>query len=180
MKTCVKCKIEKESSEYLKDKRNNDGLYSFCKECWREYQRNYQREHKLEKYTVRNREYQREYSKTRKYRDYINNRRKYNISFKLAESLRKRLNIALKKNYKAGSAIKDLGCSVDNLKKYLESKFSNGMGWENYGVCGWHIDHIIPLSSFDLSDREQLLLACNYKNLQPLWAADNISKGNKI
>ena len=51
------------------------------------------------------------------------------------------------------------------------------MSWSNYGE--WHIDHIIPLSSFDLMDREQFLEAVNYRNLQPMWADDNRKKSNK-
>ncbi len=54
------------------------------------------------------------------------------------------------------------------------------MTWDNYGLYGWHIDHIKPLASFDLTDREQFLEACHYTNLQPLWAEENLSKGNKI
>ena len=54
------------------------------------------------------------------------------------------------------------------------------MSWDNYGRTGWHIDHIIPLSKFDLTDREQFLKACHYTNLQPLWAKDNLIKGNKF
>ena len=53
------------------------------------------------------------------------------------------------------------------------------MNWKNYGFRGWHIDHIKPLSSFDLSDRNQLLEACHYTNLQPLWWYENLSKGVK-
>ena len=71
----------------------------------------------------------------------------------------------------------DLGCTIPELKQYLESKFQEGMTWENWGVHGWHIDHIIPLSSFDLTCREQFLKVCHYTNLQPLWAKDNLSKG---
>lgn len=104
---------------------------------------------------------------------------KTNIQYKLGTRLRIRLCNALKGNYKSGSAVKDLGCSINELRKYLESKFEPGMSWDNYGFYGWHIDHIKPLSSFDLTDREQILKACHYTNLQPLWAKDNLSKANK-
>jgi len=62
----------------------------------------------------------------------------------------------------------------------LESKFQPDMNWDNWASDGWHIDHIKPLASFDLTDREQLLIACHYTNLQPLWAKDNIAKSDKI
>ena len=54
------------------------------------------------------------------------------------------------------------------------------MSWENHSQTGWHIDHIKPLSRFDLSDREQFLEACHYSNLQPLWAEDNLSKSDNF
>ena len=72
----------------------------------------------------------------------------------------------------------DLGCSVGEFKLYLEVQFQPGMVWENYGV-EWHIDHITPLSWFDLSDKEQFSKACHYSNLQPLWKDENFSKGNR-
>lgn len=53
------------------------------------------------------------------------------------------------------------------------------MSWDNYGRGGWHIDHIRPLLSFDLSDTEQAKQAFHYSNLQPMWQADNIRKGAK-
>jgi len=111
---------------------------------------------------------------------YTNNRRKINIQFKLSSALRSRLRKALHGNYKTGSAVKDLGCSIKELKQYLESKFQPDMNWDNWTSDGWHIDHIKPLASFDLTDREQLLIACHYTNLQPLWAKDNMAKGDKI
>jgi len=106
-------------------------------------------------------------------------REKYNTNnlFKIKAILRARLNEALKNNQKSGSAVRDLGCSVEFLKTHLESKFTEGMNWENHGE--WHMDHIKPLASFNLENREELLKACHYSNLQPLWAEDNLSKGDK-
>lgn len=99
-------------------------------------------------------------------------------TFRLQKNLRSRLNKALQHGYKTGSAIKDLGCSIAELKIYLESNFQPGMTWNNYGQ--WHVDHIRPLSSFDLTNPTQLNAACHYSNLQPLWAKDNLSKGASL
>ena len=114
-----------------------------------------------------------------KIKAYNNTRTKTNIQFKLSKALRNRLRHALQGNFKNGSAVRDLGCSIDELKMHLESKFQYGMNWDNWSFEGWHIDHIVPLASFDLTDRKQLLLACHYTNLQPLWAIDNLSKGDR-
>lgn len=109
---------------------------------------------------------------------YHQNKLKSNTQYRLAYILRCRLRTALNKKYKAGHAVKDLGCSITELKIYLESKFQAGMSWENHSQTGWHIDHIKPLSHFDLSDRDQFLQACHYTNLQPLWAKDNLTKSD--
>ena len=71
------------------------------------------------------------------------------------------------------------GCSPSELRLHLESQFQVGMTWDNYGMFGWHIDHIKPLSTFDLTDDEEIQAACHFTNLQPLWAYDNLSKKNK-
>jgi len=112
--------------------------------------------------------------------DYCKKRMANDVKFRLARLLRDRLRKSLKGNQKAGSAVRDLGCTVYELKQHLESKFQEGMTWENHGLYGWHIDHIMPLASFDLTDREQFLKACHYTNLQPLWAKDNLQKSGKI
>jgi hypothetical protein len=114
----------------------------------------------------------------RKHREGLLNNKEKDVLFYLRMALRRRLNDAIKKNTKSGSAVRDLGCSILALKKHLESKFQSGMSWSNYGR--WHIDHIIPLAFFDLTDREQLLKACHYTNLRPLWANENCSKGYEI
>lgn len=81
---------------------------------------------------------------------------------------------------KSESTNKLLGCSPSFLRDWISSKFKRGMTLENYGHKTWHIDHIIPLSTFDLSDPNQAAIACHYTNLQPMWAKENITKGAKI
>lgn len=96
----------------------------------------------------------------------------------VARSLRRRLRKLLKHNYKSGTYVRTLGCTSLELKAHLESQFAQGMTWENYGTR-WHIDHIRPLCSFDLLNDDELKEAANFKNLQPLWAEDNLKKGGK-
>jgi hypothetical protein len=111
---------------------------------------------------------------------------KTDIQYKISLNLRRRIIKLVRRNQKAGSAVKDLGCSTEELKVYLENKFychpktGEPMTWDNWTIDGWHIDHIIPLSSFDLTNKEQFLKACHYTNLQPLWAEENLEKSNKI
>lgn len=71
--------------------------------------------------------------------------------------------------------IKLIGCSIEQLKQHLEKQFKLGMSWFNYGK--WHVDHIKPCASFDLTDIEQQKQCFNYTNLQPLWAEENLVKG---
>ena len=101
------------------------------------------------------------------------------MNFKIKHSLRARIGHALKNSQKSGSAVRDLGCSIEKFRDHLEVRFVSNMSWINYGHKGWHIDHIVPLSSFDLTDPKQFREACHYTNLQPLWAKDNLIKGSK-
>jgi hypothetical protein len=105
---------------------------------------------------------------------------KKNPSAKIADNLRSRLHGALKLQLagKKVSAI-DCGCTMDFLVKYLEQRFKPGMTWDNYGLYGWHIDHILPCASFDLTKKLEQKKCCHYTNLQPMWAKDNLSKGCK-
>jgi hypothetical protein len=108
-------------------------------------------------------------------RNSVAKRIKEDPSARLAKNLRNRLRCILKGKIKKGSAIDDLGCSMVFLKNYLESKFLLNMTWANYGKGDgkWQLDHIIPLFTFDLTDREQFLRANHYTNLQPLWYEDH-------
>ena len=163
-------------------KLNNEPRYAKCKDC-REYQAAKSREYrktpegkaygKKRRTTSLYREYQKSYGVERYSRD---------VQFKLTKRLRIRLLQALNGNFKNGSAIDNLGCSVEELKSHLESQFEPGMSWENHGHGNgkWNIDHIRPLASFDLTDPRQVALACHYTNLQPLWYEDNVKKGASI
>lgn len=100
---------------------------------------------------------------------------------KLIARCRIRTNLALKdKSLKACKTMDLLGCSREFLKAHLESQFKPGMSWENHNRSGWHIDHIKPCSKFDFSDPAQQKECFHYTNLQPLWAKENISKGNRF
>lgn len=146
------------------------------------YELHREKKHKMDKqYRLNNKEK----INNRKKR-YARRRRAYDYEFKIVCLLRSRLNNAINGNFKGGSAIEDLGCTVKELKDKLEAMFylhpktGERMTWENHGHSGWHIDHIVPLSAFDLTRRDHVIFALHYTNLQPLWAEENLSKGAKI
>ena len=126
-------------------------------------------------YLFNNREKTREY-----FKNWKKNKRLNDINFRILDSLRSRLNQVLRKNKKTNNTIDLVGCNLDYLKKYLESKFKSWMTWDNYGFYGWHIDHIKPCSSFDLKCPVQQLACFHYSNLQPLEAFENMRKGSKL
>jgi len=100
---------------------------------------------------------------------------------KIRDNLSLRMRLALKEQNltKRNTTAKLVGCSIKFLIKHLEKQFKPGMTWQNHGRFGWHIDHIKACSTFDLSDPAQQKECFNYKNLQPLWAKENILKSNK-
>jgi len=103
--------------------------------------------------------------------------------YRIQTILRARFAAFLKKNNckKSGRSFEIFGATPKQIKSHIESQFKDDMTWENQGE--WHIDHIIPLDyyakNFDLNDLEVQKKAFNYKNLQPLWAFENLSKSNK-
>jgi hypothetical protein len=166
--------LKKKKEYYIK---NRDFL---CKQK-RDYRESLTEEQKLKSY-----EYQKKYHKENKQcisnrnREYQREQLKNNIQFRLRLNLRRRILAALDENWKSGHTLELLGCSVDFLRKHLESQFKDGMTWDNYGIKGWHIDHIKPCASFDLTDYRQQEQCFHYTNLQPLWWIDNIRKSDKI
>lgn len=204
---------EKSLTEFHKNKNRKDGVAVWCKECVKEYNKEYEKRNKIlrkeqkKKYYIKHKK--KILKKCKNYRDenkekiakyqssryknnkkeileqtneYRRNRMKFDIIYKLKDNLRRRLNGALVNNSKSKRTLELLGCTVEELKKYLESQFTSGMTWDNHGFGDdkWHIDHKIPCASFDLSDPKQQDICFNYTNLQPLWQIDNLRKGSKI
>jgi hypothetical protein len=120
------------------------------------------------------------YANLVKVKQYWNHRYKNDLNFRITKNLRKRVRSIIKNHKKYFSSIELVGCSATELKIHLEKQFTKGMTWKNYGFYGWHIDHIIPCSSFDMTDPKQQKQCFHYTNLQPLWAEDNLRKSDKI
>lgn len=204
MKLCKSCNIEKEECEFAKNKSSKDGLQFCCKICGRiknkkSYEKNKKQrsKHRIDRYKnnkekelgknkewkVKNLERYKEISRIY----YQNNKKEINLKRKIrAQSNSKiridssmRASIRLSLNgRKAGQSWKDLtGYSIDKLLSHLESKFTKGMTWGNYGKDGWEIDHIIPKSYFKYKDQSHpAFMACwAINNLQPLWANKQIA-----
>lgn len=188
MKTCSKCREIKDSTEFYKNKKQKDGHDNYCKICSKDYKSkslksaNYHKNYR-DNNKQKNIEYARNYYKENKQMiitkncEYYKNKRSNDMNFKILTNLRRRLSSAIKGNNKSCRTIELIGCEIPVLIEYLESQFKDGMNWDNYGK--WHIDHIRPCASFDLTDIEQQKICFNYKNLQPLWAEDNFKKSDK-
>lgn len=123
-------------------------------------------------------EYQKQYSQSLNCKLKRKARYKQNPYYKLQSNLRIRINLAIKsaKTKRSNKTTELLGCSIKDVRKYLESLWLPGMNWENYSLEGWHIDHIIPVNTFDLTNPEQQKKCFHYTNLRPLWAKDNLSR----
>ena len=180
MNKCNKCNLFKECNEFYRDSKGKNGLRSQCKSCFLIFKKNqYEQNPNIYKLRVKANYEKDPKSKIEKDRVYSLGRRKIDKQFRLKKTLRSRLGHAIKGNFKAGSAVGDLGCSIEFFKQYLESKFQPGMTWNNWSRTGWHIDHIIPLCKFDLSNEVELKKACHYSNMQPMWREDNLRKSGK-
>jgi len=205
-KCCKGCNTTKSVKEFYKNKARSDGLQSYCKPCMKNQNVDNYKKHKdsWDKRTKdygkseENKKYRREWAKNKysnneehrkniikKSVEYERKRLEYDNDFKLIKILRSRMRSAIsavKKNdvSKEKSTMELTGCTVDELKKHIEKQFKPGMNWSNHSVKGFHIDHIIPCASFDLTKEEEQKKCFHYTNLQPLWAEENLSKGAKV
>lgn len=179
-KRCRTCKISKNIEDFEKCAAKTDKLHPDCRHCKREYQKQY-RIKNHSKVRISELKCKTKRKENGKERAYLKLRYMNNIQYNMAYKLRKRLRSGIRKMFKLNkiSMVGNLGCSLEELKKYLESKFTKDMSWKDLLEGKIHIDHIKPLSKFDLTKEEEQRKAIHYSNLQPLWAKDNLSKGNK-
>jgi len=199
-KICGKCEQLLISTEFHKNKDRRDGLDNRCKVCKKIHNVEYYKLYKAKiqknhlEWKNRNPEYSKQYYQINKdrincyYKVYNKKRKQEDLNFKISSCLRSRLTTAIKNSIKKGSHVKDLGCTIDFLKNYLESRFylnpNTGihMTWKNHGkgYNKWQIDHMIELQNVDLTNLEDFKKVVHYKNLQPLWYCDHVEKGRRV
>lgn len=150
-------------------------------EQYRSYTRKFDASPKRQEWKEKNKE------KIRKRtNEYMKNFMKTNPNYKLYHSLQRSLLRFLGKTGYTKRIRNYVNYTPDDLRQHLESKFQEGMNWENHGKYGWHIDHIMPASSFSFYDDngiinvEAVKKCLSLDNLQPLWWRDNLVKSNKI
>lgn len=213
MKSCIKCNnvFEINSTNFYKCKISKDGFNSKCKNCKKEYDKQYILSNKETRYAKckewnklnkeklvestqnwiqNNQERHKEIKKNafkkhmlnpenknkrREYdREYVKQKRQNNIEYKIKDSIGSMINYHLKER-KSKSTIEYLGCSIKEYIVHLEDMFLQEMDWKNYGVV-WEIDHKTPLSSFNLTQEENIYEAFNYQNTQPLFKTTEIAE----
>lgn len=207
MKLCKKCGEVRELAKFVRNKNKPDGLHTVCKPCTKIYKAKYYEDNKteilqefreryqdnpekyreaenkrrqsnLETYNKKALVYQKQNKEkvNKRHREWEGTQRKENTQFKMRAFVRQNLNNALKRDSVNCIAANHLGCSIAFYKDYLSKKFRDGMSWENRGDL-WSVDHVIPLSAFDLTNTDQLAKACHYTNTQPLYIVENNKKG---
>lgn len=176
-KQCTKCGETKDVGQYYKSNSGRYGVMSICKFCDKKRNQKWMQENadknRANTKVWREENPEKAQAATIKYH---RKRRANDQSFRLVDNLRRRMRLALNGKKKSNKSFDLIGCTPEFLKEHLESKFESGMTWDNYGLHGWHVDHIRPCASFDLSDPEQQKVCFHYSNLQPLWAKDNLNK----
>lgn len=211
LKCCTKCgEMKLGTTEYFpKDARLKCGLRASCRKCESLAAQEYHakngelRNARCREYYHKNIEKQRERRSTyrlnnidierlqdREYaknnRDKINARnrhyRRSNHTFRIARSVGSSIHASIKQGGNGRHWETLVGYTLYDLMRHLESQFTKGMTWENYGRYGWHIDHIRPLADFNFisTDDSDFRVCWSLWNLQPLWAKDNHKKSNKV
>lgn len=171
---CTKCyNIITKDELYSHMRYGKKIVYDYCRPCFLKKKKEYNdsRKEDYKKYNSSD-----EVRKRRRERNKV--RRKEDPAYRLTESSKARIHEVLKE-YKGCTSSKLLDCSSKKLKHWITIQMDDTMNWDNYGK-EWHIDHVVPISFFDITDKSQQYLAFHWSNLRPLNANKNVSKWNKI
>lgn len=183
-KTCFKCKETKPIDDFHKHPQMADGHLNKCKVCGNKdaAERRAKHPNYMKEWHAKNKDAQKQYfqDNIEHYREYFRNWQKnrklenpaHKLRMNLSSNLRSAVKAYARGRTKSKSILKVIDCTLQELMDHIESKFLEGMTWENHGK--WHVDHIKPISAFE--DPEDPAAWCR-ANLQPLWAKDNIRKG---
>jgi hypothetical protein len=195
LRKCKKCLNEKIIAAFRPKKSSQDGISLICRTCLnrqcrelRNAKKRYATASIREKgLSVNDYNSKEEWSqainsmKAEAIAEFIKNKPVKNVKnseqWKAGTRLRSQLRLLIKNISQSKRIMELMGCDHQTLKAHLEKQFQSGMTWENYGRHGWHIDHIKPCRSFDLTIPEEQCKCFHYTNLQPLWALDNHRKG---
>jgi hypothetical protein len=167
-KVCSKCGVTKSIDNFSSRKDSTHGFKDHCKECDSLYRKPINKKYRQQnKTTIRRKDI--EYRKKRMEVDDL-----YKAKTVAREVIRKAIS---RGGYRKNSRTEQiLGCDYETFKSHIESKFTEGMNWQNRGE--WHVDHVVPISI--AASEEQLLKLNHYTNLQPLWEAENLEKSDKL
>ena len=173
--------IQKQQKEY--QLKNKEHIKEVSKEYYSKNKEEISKQFK--KYYSENIEKRKEYFKEynsklenrERRRNHVNNRYQTDINYRISKICRTRILQALKGLSKSASTMKLIGCTIDELRNHIESKFEPWMTWGNQGRGGWDIEHIKACANFNLVDPEQQCACFNWSNLQPMEHIENIKKG---
>lgn len=188
LKRCVRCRQYKSKDKFHVDNSTTDGLLIYCRDCIAKIKHEQYLKHKdailkqQEIYYLENKIKCLNYCRNnrKRIRQYEREKYKNDPTYRISRLFRNQLRKALKKQQtiKSSSVLKLVDCSLTELRQHLQNQFQPGMSWQNHGA--WEIDHIQPLSSFDLTQSSEQQKAFHFTNLQPLWQKENRSKHAKV
>lgn len=180
-KKCTTCGQHKPHSDFYKSKKSADGLRYQCKACSNSIKQAWRAENP-EKVADQKRRYKkRNPDKVKAQKARTQARRLTNVNGQIDADIRMALNINMRFLLRYGKDVYQLlGYDAADLMAALEGKFQPRMNWRNYGINGWHVDHIFPLSraDYDSPECEAFKKVWSLDNLQPLWAEENIAKSD--
>ena len=164
-KTCSICNQNKSVIEYYKSYRHKDGYFKWCGKCHDE--------------RTQNKAYNPKVKRTKEYMIEYNKKKSENPVYQIKHALRSNLNSRIENKLKLDRTLNYSRCSIEFFKLWIEYNFDEHMSWKNR-KGNWHIDHIMPCASYDLSKQEEIYKCYNWTNLRPLYKKENIEKSDKI